>query len=257
MVFVSVSRRATWQSSSRHTGRLELITADAASLLVGAVYELQHGSHGVLVARVDVQQDTLQSHVLVQGGISVLGSTGSGQAQELGQDQKAVMLDLLDVGGSLFGGGDQGIGLLLLELLGKLLLQLGLVGGTTRAVLVVNLFVLGERLLELGELGLELGLLHGLLLLVRVDDLGSDELVEGLALVLLDDDKGLGAVGLVERGGVRRLLVFPGCYPPRARDRLTIFLERFRIFLDAAQVRQRVHMERLGRVEVRRTSGSP
>ena len=69
------------------------------------------------------------------------------------------MLGVLDIGSGLGSRGNQSVGLFLLELLCELLLELGLISSTTRAVLLVHLLVLSDLLLELGELGLELRLL--------------------------------------------------------------------------------------------------
>lgn len=90
------------------------------------------------------------------------------------------------------------VGLVLLVLSGQGLLKAGEVGRATRPVLLVELEVLGELLLETAELGLELGLLETLRLLVIVDDLGLDELVEGLALVRVYQGIGLGSIDLRE-----------------------------------------------------------
>jgi hypothetical protein len=106
------------------------------------------------------------------------------------------MLDLLNIGGGLGSDSNQCVGLLLLQPLSKLLLELGLVSGTTRSVLLVHLLVLGKLLLELRELGLELGLLVDLALLVGVDDLGSNKLLKSFALVLAYQVGGLADIAL-------------------------------------------------------------
>ena len=61
----------------------------------------------MLVAGIDVQQDTLQGHVLVKSRIGFIRPSGGGQTQELGQDQKTVVQGLLGIG----------VGLLILVLL--------------------------------------------------------------------------------------------------------------------------------------------
>lgn len=106
------------------------------------------------------------------------------------------MLDLLNIGGGLGSDSNQSVGLLLLQPLSELLLELGLVSGTTRSVLLVHLLVLGKLLLELRELGLELGLLVDLALLVGVDDLGSNKLLKSFALVLANQVGGLADIAL-------------------------------------------------------------
>jgi len=177
---------------------LELITADASGLLLGSLDQLQHRGDSALVARVNVQQDTLQGHVLVGSGISIFGTSGGGQSQELSQDQQTVVLNLLNIGRSFLGGGYEGIGLFLLQSLRQVLLHLGLVRCALRSVLGFYLLVLGELLLHLSELRLELGFLEDLGLLIGIDDFSSDKFLKGLVLVLLDQYMGLGDVRLVD-----------------------------------------------------------
>lgn len=175
---------------------MELLSTDASGLLLGSLDQLQHRGNSALIARVNVQQDALQSHVLVGSGIGILGPSSGGQSQELSQDQQTVVLYFLGIGGSFLGRGYEGIGLFLLQSLRQVLLNLGLVRCTLRSVLGFYLLVLGELLLHLSELRLELGFLEDLGLLIGVDDLGSYELLQGLFLVLLDQCVGLGNIGL-------------------------------------------------------------
>ena len=150
----------------------------------------------MLVAGIDVKQDTLQGHVLVESCIGLLLPSGGGQAQELGKDQQAVMQSLLSIGSSLLLHVVDSLGLLILVFLCQRLLKGGLLGSEACPVLLVDLLVLGDLLLDLGELGLELGLLETLGSLIGVDDLEADELVKGLVLVLGDYGVGSGGVGL-------------------------------------------------------------
>lgn len=150
----------------------------------------------MLVAGIDIKQDTLQGHVLVKSCIGLLRPSSGGQTQELGKDQQAVMQSLLSIGSSLLLHVVDSVGLLILVFLCQCLLEGGLLGSEACPVLLVDLLVLGDLLLDLGELGLELGLLETLGSLVGVDDLEPDELVKRLVLVLGDYGVGSGGVGL-------------------------------------------------------------
>lgn len=102
----------------------------------------------------------------------------------------------LGVGVSLVLDLAHGVGLFLLEPLHEILLQLLLLGLQARAVIGVDLLVLGYLLLELGELGLQGRFLENLGLLVVVEDARGDELVEGLSGMLLEEGIRLGSVDL-------------------------------------------------------------
>lgn len=174
------------------TGSLQGITTRAARLLVRALHQLQHGGNGVLVARIDVQEDALECHVLVRRRIRILGTAGGRKAEELREDEEVVVEGNSGVRLGLLRELSDRIGLFLGELVRQGLLLLL----EPHTELLVDLLVLRELLLELEQLGLEGGLLEVRGLLVGVDDLGRHELVERLAPILGDDGVDLGGVGL-------------------------------------------------------------
>lgn len=149
-----------------------------------------------MIATVDTQQDALERQVLVFSGLSGLAATVSGQAQELGQHQEPILESLRGIRLGLALGLSYSFSLLLLILVGQLLLGLSLDGRDRSTPLVIDLLDLSQLLLVPGELGLKGRLVVDLSLLVGVDDLSGNELIGGLALVLVDQGLGLGGVGL-------------------------------------------------------------
>lgn len=158
--------------------------------------ELGHGGNSSVVTVVDLEENTLDGQVCVLGGVLGSDAAVSSQAEELGEDQEAILQGLLLISVGLDLQLGQGIGLLLLVLVGQLLLGVGLGRGKGVAPLFVELEDLGELLLGAGEFGLEGGFVLDLSLLVGVDDLSSKELLGGLVTVLADDGLGLGGVQL-------------------------------------------------------------
>jgi len=62
------------------TSGLESLARRAQGLLIGALDQLQHGGHGIVIARVDVEENALQGHVLIGLSVSLLGTAGSSKA---------------------------------------------------------------------------------------------------------------------------------------------------------------------------------
>jgi hypothetical protein len=167
---------------------LELLSRNTEDLLVRTVNQLLHGSDGILIARVNGKQDTLDSLALVRLRVLRLFSTVGGQTQELRQNEEVgvqgafnASLDLIDC--LLLG---------LLERLGPFCL----VGSRSCLVLLVDLLELSQLLLVLGQRRLEGRLLQNLGSLVIVENLLGDELIERLASVLAEQGIRLGSVGL-------------------------------------------------------------
>ena len=99
-----------------------MVPGDTFRGVVGTVDQLQHCRHARLIARVDVEQDTLEGQVLIELGIGILGAACGSEAEELRQDEEAVVQLLLSVGLGLVQGLADGICLLLLVALCQRLL---------------------------------------------------------------------------------------------------------------------------------------
>lgn len=123
-------------------------------------------------------------------------ATVGSEAKELRQDKEAVFQCLLGLGLGLALDLRDGRGHLLVVLLGQCLLELLLGLGQGGTPFVIQLQDLGQVLFVSSEFGLESGLIVDLSLLVCVDDLGGDELGNGLVLVLGNQGFGLGGVQL-------------------------------------------------------------
>lgn len=142
--------------------------------------KLQHVRDGVVITRVDVEQNTLEGLVLVLVAVAVLGATCGSKTQELGKDEELSLEGRLGLGSGLVLGLGNQLGLLLLVLVRQGLLKLSEAG----AVVLLELLGLSQLLFELGELALESWLLLNRGLLVGVDDLERDELLEALVGML-------------------------------------------------------------------------
>ena len=53
------------QPGAIRTGSLKLVTVDALGLVAGSLNELQHRGNSSIVTRIDIEQNTLERHVLV------------------------------------------------------------------------------------------------------------------------------------------------------------------------------------------------
>lgn len=142
--------------------------------------KLQHVRDGVVITRVDVEQNTLEGLVLVLVAVAVLGATRGSKTQELGKDEELSLEGRLGLGSGLVLGLGNQLGLLLLVLVRQGLLKLSEAG----AVVLLELLGLSQLLFELGELALESWLLLNRGLLVGIDDLERDELLEALVGML-------------------------------------------------------------------------
>lgn len=182
--------------NGRRTSGLQRVTGHALGCVLSALVQLQHRVNSCLISRINAQQHSLQSQVLVLLRISCLGTSVSGKSQELRQHQETIMQRVLRLLLRLVLNLGDGIRLLFLVFVRQSLLHLGLDRVGLCAVLVVDLLVLGQLLLQLGALGKQSILVKNLFLLVGVDDLGSNQLVEALVLVLGDQRVGLGSIGL-------------------------------------------------------------
>jgi hypothetical protein len=170
-----------------------------------------------------VEQDTLESHILVRGAVRILDAAGGRKAEELGENEEVVVERGVGVRLGLLCKLGDSIRLLLLQLLRQSLLLLS----QADPVFLVDLPVLGELLLELEQLRLQGRLLEVGGLLVGVDDLGENKVIERLVVMLGDDGIDLGGVGLRDRGvsiaspAIRKVL----------GPTLTIFLVMLRMLL--------------------------
>lgn len=111
------------------TSGLQRLAAGATRGLLGALHQLEHGSDGILVARVHVQQNALQGHVLVQLAVGLLSTTGSGEPEELGEDEEVVAQCLMSALLRLVLSLSQLSLVLFNEVLGKRFLESCLLGG--------------------------------------------------------------------------------------------------------------------------------
>lgn len=150
----------------------------------------------MLITAVYRKKDALERHILVQSRVCLLRAARSRKAEELRQDKEVVMHGPLSIGLGLLLDLPHGVGLFLFKPLHDLLLEPLLLGLQARAVVSVDLFVLGELLLQLSELSLEGGLLEDLSLLISVDDAFGDQLVERLAGVLAEEGVRPGGIDL-------------------------------------------------------------
>lgn len=154
--------------------------------------KLQHVRDGVVITRVDVEQNTLEGLVLVLVAVAVLGATRGSKTQELGKDEELFLEGRLGLGSGLVLGLGNQLGLLLLVLVRQGLLKLSEAG----AVVLFELLGLSQLLFELGELALEGWLLLNRGLLVGIDDLERDELLEALVGMLGNLFLNLDKIGL-------------------------------------------------------------
>lgn len=154
--------------------------------------KLQHVRDGVVITRVDVEQNTLEGLVLVLVAVAVLGATRGSKTQELGKDEELFLEGRLGLGSGLVLGLGNQLGLLLLVLVRQGLLKLSEAG----AVVLLELLGLSQLLFELGELALEGWLLLNRGLLVGIDDLERDELLEALVGMLGNLFLNLDKIGL-------------------------------------------------------------
>lgn len=129
-----------------------------------------------------MQENALQSHVLIESAVGILSTACGSEAKKLRQNKEVVVQGSLNVGSGLLSELSHEIGLFLLELLLQGLLLVCQAGPE----LLVKFLVLGELLLEREELGLKLRTLEMGSLLIGIDDPGSDKLVKGLAGMLVD-----------------------------------------------------------------------
>ena len=170
--------------SEELTSSLELLALNRWDLLVDTVDELVHRGNRSLITSVNLNQDTLQSLVLVQGGISLLLSSCSSKSQELRNDEESSVLGLLGLLASLSLNLGKSLLTLLAELVGQFLLGARNVCLGTGLGLRVKLLVLLNLLLVLSQGSLKSWLLQDLGLLVWVDQLGGDKIVKGHVWVL-------------------------------------------------------------------------
>lgn len=124
-----------------HTSCLELISRDTDDLIARALNQLLHGRNGVLVTRVDSEQNTLDSLALIRFWLLRFLTAVGRQAQELGQNKE---LGIKRVLGVSFGFAER----LLLSLL-KCFGPFCLLGRRPSLVLFVDLLVLNKLLLVL------------------------------------------------------------------------------------------------------------
>lgn len=183
--------KVMFQFGQRLTSSCQRRSVNAAGGVLSALVQLDHDVHSTLITTIDTEQNALCSQVSILGReLSLLAAVG-GEAKEFGQNEEAVLQRLLGLGLSLALGFSNGLCQLLLMLLGQGLLQLLLGLFQTRTPLFVQLQDLGKVFLISGEFGLEGGFVVDLSLLVGVDDLGSNELLNGLVLVLGNQRLGL------------------------------------------------------------------
>lgn len=154
--------------------------------------KLQHVRDGVVITRVDVEQNTLEGLVLVLVAVAVLGATRGSKTQELGKDEELFLEGRFGLGSGLVLSLGNQLGLLLLVLVRQGLLKLSEAG----AVVLLELLGLSQLLFELGELALEGWLLLNRGLLVGIDDLERDELLEALVGMLGNLFLNLDKIGL-------------------------------------------------------------
>jgi hypothetical protein len=157
-------------------------------VLISSGHKLLHSIDSGGVASIDGKQYTLNSLRLVRLRVTALLPAVGGQTEELGQNKQV----LTERRASLFLGL---LGCISLDFLQRPL-PFGFFGGRFGSVLVVDFLVLSKLLFELGKLGLERRFLLNLGFLVRVDDLGGYQIVEGLSLVLFEEFIGFGDIGL-------------------------------------------------------------
>lgn len=196
LVFSRVPCESVYSRYSAHTGRLERLARDTGCGVVSALVQLDHSSDSRLIAAVDAQKDSLKRQILIFARVGSLATTVGSKTQELGEHQEAILKILLGIRLRCALGLGHGLSLFLLVLLGQALLRVSLDRGNRVAPLIVDFLDLGQLLFVAGELGLESWFVVDLTLLVGIDDLGGEELVDGLVFIFDNQGLGLGGIGL-------------------------------------------------------------